>query len=221
MPRRSAVTAGALCLLLGIIAPVYAQQHEPDKESKSGQRQRPPAQQQKPPAQQQQRPPAQHQAHTPAQNQRQPQQIYGGAYHGGVQANGPTYGGVHHSGVPQHQGQVRSGFVQSRARSWNNEHKTWQQRGGYNGYRVPDDRFRAYFGSNHYFRIYRLPMTFIGGYPRFMYDGYWVTFVDPWPETWGDTWYETDDVYIDYVGDGYYLYDRMHPGIGIAITITF
>lgn len=49
-----------------------------------------------------------------------------------------------------------------------------------------------------------------------MDDGYWVTFVNPWPEMWGNTWYDTD-----YVVDGYCVYDRMHSGIGIAITITF
>jgi hypothetical protein len=116
---------------------------------------------------------------------------------------------------------VRSGFVQSRARSWNDEHRSWRQRGGYNGYRVPEDRFRLYFGGNHFFRISRLPLVYVGGYPRFQYDGYWVTFVDPWPEAWSPTWFESDDVYIDYTDDGYYLYNRAHPGIGIAVTISF
>lgn len=109
--------------------------------------------------------------------------------------------------MPQHIGQVHSGFTQSRAKTWSDEHHTWAQRGGYNGYRVPDDRFRPYFGAEHFFRISRLPMLFVGGNPRFQYDGYWVTFVDPWPETWPATWYESDDVYIDYTDDGYYLYD--------------
>ena len=64
-------------------------------------------------------------------------------------------------------------------------------------------------------------MIFVGGYPRFRYDGYWVTFIDPWPGDWPANWYETDDVYIDYVNDGYYLFDPMHPGIPIAVTISF
>jgi hypothetical protein len=38
---------------------------------------------------------------------------------------------------------------------------------------------------------------------------------------WAPTWYETDDVYLDYNGDGYYLYDRTYPGIGIAVTVSF
>ena len=32
--------------------------------------------------------------------------------------------------------------------------------------------------------------------------------------------YETDDVYLDNTGDEYYMYDRMHPGMPIAVTIT-
>jgi hypothetical protein len=155
------------------------------------------------------------------QSQPRPQQTYGGAFHGGVQLNGPTNGGVHHSGVPQHQEQVRSGFVQSRAGSWKNEHQNWSQRGGYNGYRIPDARFRLYFGHDHFFRIYGLPLVFVGGQPRFQYDGYWVTIVDPWPESWGPNWFETDDVYLDNTGDGYYLYDRNYPDIPIAVTVSF
>jgi len=236
MPTKLVISAGALFLLLGTIAPAYAQgeQHEKEQgkpEQGQQQHQQQPAQQQHQPAQQQhQQQPAQQQHQQQAAQQHQqpaskpvqrPQQAFGGVYHGNVRPTEPTNGGVHPSGVPQHQGQVRSGFGQSRATSWNTEHRTWQQRGGYNGYRVPDDRFRLYFGNNHHFRINRLPMLFVGGYPRFQYDGYWVTFMDPWPEAWPPTWYETDGVYIDYSGDGYYLYDPMYPGIGIAVTISF
>jgi hypothetical protein len=150
------------------------------------------------------------------------QPAYGGAYHGGVKPTAtPTYGGVHASGVPQAKSQVRSGFLQSRASSWSTQHRTWQQRGGYNGYRVPDDRFSLYFGSAHFFNIGSLPLLFVGGYPRFQYDGYWVTLMDPWPETWPPLWYEADNVYIDWGGDGYYLYDTNYPGIALAVTISF
>ncbi len=61
---------------------------------------------------------------------------------------------------------------------------------------------------------------FVGGYPRFQYDGYWVTFADPWPQTWAQAWFETDAVYINYTNDGYYLYNRNHPGVAIAINIS-
>jgi hypothetical protein len=111
--------------------------------------------------------------------------------------------------------------MQSRATSWKDEHHTWAQRGGYNGYRIPEARFKLYFGRDHYFRLSGLPLVFVGGYPRFQYDGYWVTFLDPWPESWGPAWYQTDDIYLDYTDDGYYVYNRMHPGPGIAVTVTF
>ena len=77
-----------------------------------------------------------------------------------------------------------------------------------------------YFGTGHHFRIGGLPILFVGGYPRFQYDGYWITFVDPWPDNWNPDWYETDDVYLEYTDDGYYLYDANYPGIGIAVTVS-
>jgi hypothetical protein len=60
----------------------------------------------------------------------------------------------------------------------------------------------------------------VGGYPRFQYEGYWISTVDPWPEAWGNDWYDNDDVYVNYVDNGYYLYNRSYPGQGIAINIT-
>jgi hypothetical protein len=228
MQMKSGISLGALLLILATIVPGYAQreqQEEPKKEQGKPQqaapRQEPagkPAQQ--PQQRQEAKPAQQKQPQTASKPAPRPQQAYGGVYHAGVRPTAPTNGGVHPSGVPQHAGQVRSGFTQSRAGSWNTDHRTWQQRGGYNGYRIPDDRFRLYFGASHFFRISGLPLLFVGGYPRFQYDGYWVTFVDPWPETWPPNWYETDDVYLDY-SDGYYLYDRNYPGIGIAVTVSF
>ena len=200
MKRAGVISTAVLVLLLGTTGRAYAQHEEGRERGK---------------------PQAKEQAAKPAPRAAKPQPTYGGAYHGGVQANGTTYGGVHHSGVPQHAGQVRSGFVQSRAAAWNTEHRTWAQRGGYTGYRIPDDRFRRYFGREHFFHIYGLPLVFVGGYPRFQYDGYWVTFVDPWPEAWPANWYETDNVYLDYTDDGYYLYDLTRPGPGIAVTFSF
>ena len=68
-------------------------------------------------------------------------------------------------------------WQQHRAHSWQSEHRTWQQRGGYNGYRIPDDRFRGYFGPGHGFRIYSFPLVVVGGYPRFQYGGFWFSFL--------------------------------------------
>lgn len=113
-----------------------------------------------------------------------------------------------------------SAWQQHRSQHWDSDHRTWQQRGGYNGYRIPEDRFRGYFGRDHGFRIYGLPFLVVGGYPRFQYHGYWLSAVDPWPEYWGNNWYDNDDVYVTYVDNGYYLYNRRYPNVGIAISIS-
>ncbi len=115
------------------------------------------------------------------------------------------------------QGQA-STWQQARSSHWQSDHRTWAQRGGYGGYYIPQDRFSLYFGTGHLFRIRSQPII-LGGYPRFQYGGSWFMMVDPWPESWSDSWYSNDDVYIDY-DDGYYLYDRRYPGTAIAITVV-
>jgi len=117
------------------------------------------------------------------------------------------------------QADERGVWQQHRATNWQSQHQTWQQRGGYNGYRIPDDRFRGYFGSGHAFHIYSYPLVIFGGYPSFQYGGFWFSLLDPWPEYWADNWYDNDDVYIDYSGDGYYLYNRRYPGDRIAVMV--
>jgi hypothetical protein len=118
--------------------------------------------------------------------------------------------------------QQRNTWQQRRARSFQTESRTWGQRGGYNGYHIPDSYFSSYYGRDHGFRLFGLPFRIVSGNPRFQYGGYWFTSMDPYPEYWGDSWYETDDVYVDYADDGYYLYNRTHPGrAGIAISISF
>ena len=112
-------------------------------------------------------------------------------------------------------------WQERRANHWEYEHRNWQQRGGYNGYRVPDDYFRDHYGDAHAFRVYGLPFMYEKGNPRFQYDGYWFTRLDPYPESWGGRWYETDDLYVNYKDDGYYLFNRSFPGtLGIALSVS-
>ena len=120
----------------------------------------------------------------------------------------------------QQQHVEQAAWQQHRAQSWQSDHRNWQQRGGYNGFRIPDGRYRGYFGPDHGFRIYGLPFLVVGGYPRFQYQGYWFSAVDPWPEYWANDWYDTDDVYVTYVDNGYYLFDRRYPNVGIAVSIS-
>ena len=107
-----------------------------------------------------------------------------------------------------------------RASRWGSEHRTWRARGGYHGYWIPNDRYRVVFGSSHRFRVDRCPLVIVSGYPRFYYGGYWVTFIDPWPEYWADDWFAMDDCYIVYVDDGYYLTNVRYPGARIAVSFT-
>lgn len=132
-----------------------------------------------------------------------------------VKNHGRAYG---HDRLPP--GQAKNIWGDHRARVWAHEHKTWKMRGGYRGYVVPRERFVLCFGPRHSFRVHTLPVVVIAGHPRFHYNGFYVTLIDPWPEYWAPNWYESDDVYVDYVGDGYYMFNRRHPSVAIAVNIS-
>jgi len=118
-----------------------------------------------------------------------------------------------------HEGQHQSAWPARRSRDWKTEHRTWQDRGGYRGYRIPDTRFRRSFGPGHGFRMFRFPLVVVGGFPRFQFNGLWFSVMDPWPEYWSETWYGDDDLTIEYWDGGYYLLNRRHPLDRIAITV--
>ena len=80
--------------------------------------------------------------------------------------------------------------------------------------RIPDERFHSNFGREHEFHMGN--PVFVSGYSRFQYGGYWFGFVEPWPVGW----YYTDDVYIDYVDGGYYMFDPYYPGARFAISVV-
>ena len=218
----------AAFLFFATMTPIYAQHDgQGDKQGKSegqgkGGQQQPqraqqPQQQQQQPqraqqpqqqAQQQQPRPAQYQEQQRAPQQ-QPQRTQEQARAWQQQRGWAQQGGAW---------QGHDSWQQDRAQHWSSDHRTWAQRGGYGGYYIPQQTFGLYFGSQHFFRIRSRPTMYMG-YPRFEYGGFSFLLVDPWPEYWADNWYDTDDLYVDY-DDGYYLYNRMHPGAGLAITIV-
>jgi hypothetical protein len=79
--------------------------------------------------------------------------------------------------------------------------------------RIPDNHFRANFGHSHAFRM-GAP-KFINGYYRFRYSGYLFGYNEPWPSGWN---YD-DNIYVDYVGGVYYMYNPRHPGIHITLNL--
>jgi hypothetical protein len=119
---------------------------------------------------------------------------------------------------PSRQARTQVAWQDRRAHNWQTEHRGWKERGGYAGYRIPDSRYRSFFGPEHAFRIGNYAVTMVDGFPRFYYSGYWFSVVDPWPETWANNWYGDDDVFLDYSGDGYYLYNRRYPGVRLAVV---
>jgi hypothetical protein len=80
--------------------------------------------------------------------------------------------------------------------------------------RIPDDKFRSNFGRSHTFVVSR--PVIVEGQPRFQYGGYSFVIIDAWPADWA----YTDDCYIDYVDGEYFLFDLLHPGVRIALTVV-
>ena len=224
-----AISTTALLLLLGIPTLSYAGQEKPDKQEekakpeKQQQRSRPqPAQQDKSakqqeqarqPRQQQDKPAQQDQQQAKGQQdrQRQPRQQQDQPAKQQQQARGQQ--------DTQRQGhQQQASFShapqrtqQAQARQHAQPQLRLSERGSG---RISDDRFRSNFGSNHHFRI-GSPVL-VGGYSRFQYGGYWFGFTEPWPSDW----YYTDDVYVDYVDGGYYMYNPYYPGARFSITVV-
>ena len=232
------ISTAVLSLILGAAAPACAQdQHEqrdeqkdrpPQQEGKHAQQEEKKAQQGERRADQQKQQAQQERAQQDKPAQREEQQAKDASpdrrnEHDTRQENQHAQQ-QRHSEQPQRteeqQRVQQSAWREHRSERWESDHRTWQQRGGYHGYRIPEDRFRGYFGPDHGFRIYGLPFLVVGGYPRFQYGGYWISTVDPWPEYWAANWYDTDDVYVTYVDNGYYLFNRRYPTVGIAISIS-
>src|ERR1019366_3753911 len=236
------IRASLLAMVLGTASSCYAvQEHHGEKQAQpqqhAQQQQRQAQAQPQQHAQQQQRQaqarPQQHAQQQQRQAQAQPQQ-HAQQQQRQAQAqpqqHPPQQDQSRHSGRAQeqrgyeqrqqHPQERQRVWQEHRAGNWQSDHRNWQQRGGYNGYQIPQERYHGYFGVNHGFRIGGLPFMVVGGFPRFQYGGYWFSMIDPWPGEWADDWYDSDDVYVDYMNGGYYLFDRMHPGVGIAISVS-
>jgi hypothetical protein len=196
------ISTGILLLLLGTTASTYARQEKEQEEHKQEAK---PAQTQQKPAQQerQEKPAAREQAQgaKPAQPQRTQQVAHTQPQHTKqtVGTQQPPAHAVNHpqqSNAGQNQGRV----PQTAGNGVKSEHG-----------RISDVHYASSFGSGHSFRVNR------GEYDsrRFAYGGYSFGFVDPWPINWG----YSDDVYIIYADGGYYMYDRVHPGVRISVNI--
>jgi hypothetical protein len=200
-----AICTAVLLLLLGTTASAYARQENGQEEHK--QEAKPAKQQAKPAQQQRQDRPAEQQqtkGTQPAQQQ-------------------PTRQATHVQ--PQRtqqadraqQPQTREANRSQQGDAGRNQRQVQQTRGGDGNRgnsehgRINNEHYAASFGSGHSFRVNR------GDYDsrRFAYGGYSFGFIDPWPIGWG----YSDDVYVVYADGGYYMYNRVHPGVRISINI--
>jgi hypothetical protein len=214
-----------LSLLLGIAVPAYAQHEEQGEKRDLSEQQRGKHEQGKPEKQQhaqsRQHAQPQHRSEEGKQGHQAQQQDPNMEQQHAQQQQVQEQRHNQHPQRSQEQQRIQqSAWQQHRSQHWDSDHRTWRQRGGYRGYRIPENRFRGYFGPSHGFRIYGLPFLVVGGYPRFQYEGYWFSPVDPWPQYWGNDWYDNDDVYVNYVDNGYYLYNSRYPNVAIAISIS-
>lgn len=228
MKRVGIISTAILFVFLGITAPAYAQKDEHEKEAKPAQQSQPSkggqeqqhaqqapkggSAQQGQRAQQAQRSqqpkPTQQQHPQQAQQTRAPQQQHAQAQ----RSQQPKPAQQQH---PQEARQTAAPQQQHAQTQQNESGQRQQVRqvAGNRGGRIPDDRFRANFGHTHEFRINR--PTIVGGASRFQYGGYWFGFGQPWPVGW----LYSDEVYVDYIDGGYFLYDPVHPGIRISINV--
>jgi hypothetical protein len=77
--------------------------------------------------------------------------------------------------------------------------------------RIANAHYDSRFGRDHSFHVNRRDYD----HRRFQYGGYAFGFIDPWPVNWG----YSDDVYVVYTDDGYYMYNHAHPGLRISLNI--
>jgi primosomal protein N' len=230
------MSTAALFLLLGIAAPANGRQEKPKEEAAKPQKQqqqaKPEKQQPQPKApkqEQQAKAPKQEQQAKPEKQQQQAQapkqQQHASPEKQQQQAksqqpqNGNSAKQQQHSNAQQQQGhqqQASSSHAPQRtqqAMATQRSQPALRLSARGSG-RIPDDRFHANFGRGHDFHMGN--PVLVGGYSRFQYGGFWFGFVQPWPSGW----YYTDDVYIDYVDGGYYMYNPYYPGARFSISVV-
>jgi hypothetical protein len=204
------IGTGAFFLLLGTVAPAYAQEEakpakqEEAKPAKQEEKAKPAKQEEKaqPPKQEEKAKPAKQEEK--AQPAKQEEKAAPAKQEAKAQ---PVKQEEHAKAAPQQAQRTKQAEEKQRA-------EPALRLSSHGNSRIPDDRFRASFGREHRFRIDS--PRIVDGYSRFQYGGFWFGFVQPWPEDW----YYTDDVYVDFVDGGYYLYNPSYPDVRIEISVV-
>ncbi len=194
--RTIGIITAALALLLGVAAPIYAQDnHDQQQEQKDK-----PADKKAPEekaAQQQDKNSKQEEKNAAQQNKNNEQERKNGQQQA---AN---------SRQEEKSAQQQDKNNQQEQKNAQQAQRNSDNRGG----RIPDDRFRANFGREHSFHVSR------DDYSRdrhFQYGGYSFVFVDAWPSNW----LYTEDVYVVEIDGVYYLCNASYPGVNVTLSIN-
>ncbi len=185
------ITTTALSLILGIAAPLYAQEQHEEQKDKQEEKAKPAK------AEEKRAQPEEKKAQE-AKSAKQEEEKTTQEEHKNVKQEEKTQQEVKNTRqeektTQQHQQQARSG--------------NQAQHG-----RIPDDRFRANFGREHTFRVSE------GDYRnrRFAYGGYSFGFVGVWPANW----LYTQEVFVVDIDGVYYLCNPVYPGVNLALSFT-
>ena len=189
-----AISTAVLSMVLGVAAPLFAQeQHEreqqkPETQDQRAQPEKTAKQEQKPVAQQEKKAQQEENNNKPEEKNAKQEETNVKPEKNAKQEGKNTKPAKENAQQEQHAG--------------NN--------GG--GRRIPEDKFKANFGQQHSFRVsendYRNH--------RFQYGGYSFGFVDPWPSNW----LYTQNVYVIEINGVYYLCNASFPGVNLVLSFT-
>jgi flagellar biosynthesis GTPase FlhF len=209
MKLLGAIVTTSLLLLFGSTAAAYAPQEQSDKPEKQDEKAKPEKQDEKakPEKQEQQDKPAKQDAKQAKQEQQDKPAKQDAKQAKQEQQDKPAKQDAKQAKQEQQDKPVQRQDQKSAQQS----QRDGSTRGSGDHGRISDDHYRASFGSGHNFHVNR------GDYDhrRFDYGGYSFGFIDPWPVGWG----YTDNVYVVYDDGAYYMYDVVHPGVRISVSI--
>lgn len=195
------ISTAALSLTLGAAAPVYAQQDQHDQQEEQKAR---PAQDEKKAQPEKPAKPEEKGAQQPERNAkpeeksaRQPERKATPEPRDAQQQN--NNGKPEERNAKQQQMEGKPGEPAQRA-------------GGNRNGRIPDDRYKASFGSEHTFHVSQGDY----GNRRFQYGGYSFGFVGVWPANW----LYTQNVYVIEIDGVYYLCNESYPGVNVTLNVT-
>jgi hypothetical protein len=191
-----AIPTAALLLLLGTTASVYAQ--EKGQEEHSTQQAKPAQSQAKPAQPERQAKPAAQQPTKSAKPAQQPRTQQAAKQPRAEQA-------------AKQPARAQAKPAQPRTQQARASGPAMENSGGSSHGRISNAHYASSFGSGHNFHVNQGEFN----NRRFSYGGYSFGFIDPWPVGWG----YSDDVYVVYVDGGYYMYDVVHPGVRLSISI--